>query len=362
MAGNAELSIILRLRDEASRQLATVTQNLKSTTETLKPLGMAAAALGGSMLAGITLAVKAAEEERESQAKLAVVLKNVGENYDTVKDSLEKVIQTTMLKTAVSDEDQRNALAQLVIITGNYQLSLDALPVALDLAAASGMSLDSAATALGKALIGNDDALKRLGITIPAGLSDEEKLAFILGKIGGSAEGAANPMEKIKLALESVLAALGTSLLGDLETLATNISNITTKATEWIANNEDLTRVLLIVGLALSILLIAFGAFVLAAPGILAAGAMVGSGFLAALGPIGLAILAIIAIIALAAVVILNWDKVKTFFTQMGETLSDVWHTIYNNTVETLNRISDALNTWSAGSTHCRNGRRFYWA
>ncbi len=341
MAGNAELSIILRLRDEASKQLAVVTQNLKSATETLRPLGIAATALGGAMLAGIGLSVKAALEERQSQALLANTLKNVGLAYDLVKDNLEDVIQKTMLKTGVTDEDQRGALTRLIITTGNYSLSLKALPAALDLAATSGQSLESATVALGKALMGNNEALIRMGIIIPEGLTGEAALAYVLGIIGGNAEAAANPLEIMSAALGEILDALGTTLLGDLDTFAENVAEITTKVTDWIDQNPELTRALTLVAIAVAILLVLFGAFVLAAPGILAAGTIIGSGMFAALGPIGWVILGVIALIAVIVLLIINWDKVKAAFSnnQWLNALANVFVDVANIVIFIINAI-----------------------
>ncbi len=361
MAGNAELSIILRLRDEASKQLAVVTQNLKSTTETLRPLGIAAGAFGGAMLAGVGLSVKAALEERQSQALLANTLKSVGVAYDSVKNKLEDVIQKTMLKTGVTDEDQRSALTRLIITTGNYELSLEALPAVLDLATTSGQSLESAAVALGKALMGNNEALARMGIIIPEGLAGEEASAYILGKIGGSAEAAANPLNIMSAALGEILDALGTTLLGDLDTFAKNVTEITTKVTEWIDKNPELTKSIMVVATAVAVLLVLFSAFVLAAPGILAAGTMIGSGMLAALGPISLIILAVIAVIAIIALLIIYWDEIGervkvgaeiywknfklvwgnigTWFSNLFKNIHDAWDNLWRAVGETWSNI-----------------------
>src|SRR5574343_1490697 len=149
-------------------------------------------AVSVGLIGAFTAAVVSAEGERKSIAQLENTLQNVGVAYSDVKDQIEAVITATMRKTGVADEKQRSVLNQLVLITGDYNLALQALPTALDLAAAKGMDATTASVLLGRALQGNTEALSRYGIVIPEGASALEILAAVQDKVRGSAEAMAS--------------------------------------------------------------------------------------------------------------------------------------------------------------------------
>jgi hypothetical protein len=239
MPSEAELSIVLKLKDEASSQLKNFSSQFKAMLPNIKTASLTMLAAGAAITGSLGVAIASAEAQRESQMKLAAVLKNVGVSYLEVKDSLEKTISTTQAKTAVSDEDQRNALAQLIITTGNYKLSLDAMPAVLDLAAAKSMTLESAAVLIARALNGDTTALNRYGIELDKNASQQEVLAAIMERVGGTAEDLASPLDKLKASLADLSDSIGTALLPTLDAILEKITPIIMAVIEWINQNRN---------------------------------------------------------------------------------------------------------------------------
>lgn len=182
-------------------------KDLMSAVQKLSGAGFAA--LSGALVTS-TLS---AEEERKSVAQLTISLKNAGVAYDDVKGSLEGYLAATAKATGITDEGLRSALSQLVLITGDYDLALQALPVALDLAAAKGMDATSAAIVLGKAMEGNVGWLERYGIQIKEGATQSEVLATVQERVAGAAEAMAGPFDKLKVQIDLLADSFGAVLL-----------------------------------------------------------------------------------------------------------------------------------------------------
>jgi hypothetical protein len=163
---DANLNILLTLKDQASDALKTFNSQLEDNKKSLGDLSKMAAGAGASIMAAMGFAVNAAEQDREANARLSQSLKNIGVDYDTVKSSIDKVIDSQIRSSGVASEEQANALSTLILYTGDYQKALDTLPLVIDLAASKQMDLKSAADVLGKVMGGNVSILSRYGIAV----------------------------------------------------------------------------------------------------------------------------------------------------------------------------------------------------
>jgi len=151
---------------ESNAAIGDFARNVEAKTNNInknfKAVGIGMMAAGGAIVGALGLATKAAADEEVGIKRLSIALKNVGVNYDDVKDSLEANIKATQRKTGISDDQQRDALNELILVTGDYNKALKIMPTALDLAASKGMDLKSAAQTLGRALEGDTMALIRM--------------------------------------------------------------------------------------------------------------------------------------------------------------------------------------------------------
>src|SRR5574343_1704462 len=93
------LSILLKLRDDASAGMKKVNEQLQrqqkeaeKTKKVWEGMQKISLAMGTAIVGALTGCVVAAEKDRQSQAKLKNAIENTGASYDQLGDSLESVI------------------------------------------------------------------------------------------------------------------------------------------------------------------------------------------------------------------------------------------------------------------------------
>ena len=286
----------------------------KKMSDSLKKVGMAMAASGAAITAALGMMGKAAIDEDINIKRLAISLKNVGVNYDDVKDSLEGVIAATQRKTGIADNEQRDALNELITVTGDYDTALKWLPASLDMAAAKQMDTTSAARLLGRAAIGSTEMLTRYGIIIKEGATAAEILTEVQKKFSGAAEATANPLKVLSAAMGDVAETIGASLIPLIKDVTNKIVDIAIKIQDWAKEHPVLARTLTLVALGVGAVLTVVGGLILAMPVITSMVAAFGVVLHAALGPIGLISIAIAGLVAGGILLWKNWDKVTDFF------------------------------------------------
>ena len=203
----------------------------------------AAAALTG-LAAAATIATKAAAEDAKAQQLLALALRNSTGATDAQIAANEKYIATTERAAAVSDDQLRPALGNLVRATGDVTQSQQLLNLALDISAATGRDLESVSIALAKASQGQATALQRLGVPLDEALvktKDFEGIVSVLtDTFSGAAAAAADTFEgrmrKISIAIDNTKENIGNALIPVLEKLLPFLD----KAAQFAQNNADL--------------------------------------------------------------------------------------------------------------------------
>ena len=184
----------------------------------------AVAALG-ALTAAAGYSVKAAIEDSAAQAKLAKTLQNVVRATDEQINATEKSISAMAMQSGVADDELRPALASLVLGTQNLSTANTALTLAMDVAAGTGVDLQTVSDALSKAYGGNYKALKQLSpqlySMIKDGASLDEVMANLASTFGGSAAVAANTVEgkfkRLNIALSEAAEAIGMAILPAVE-------------------------------------------------------------------------------------------------------------------------------------------------
>lgn len=194
---NRNVNIVIRARNEASKALDSVLSSVTSLT------GIAATAAAGAayMAFAFTKVTKAAMEQENADVRLAAALASIGENTAENREHLARFIGQLEDITGVSDEAIQSAvalLAQLGELSGEGLEN--ATQAALDLSAALGMDLQSAATLVAKAAQGNTAALSRYGIVLDEAIPKTERgaaaLKLLEQRFGGAAEAAGTTLEK----------------------------------------------------------------------------------------------------------------------------------------------------------------------
>ena len=186
------------------------------------------AVAGAAVVSFLTDAAKAAMEDERSQKLLALALENTTGATEAEIASTEAYIDTLARASGVADDELRPALAELVRTHGSVEDAEKALTVAMDIAAAKGIELETVTRALGKASLGNVGALGRMGIATKNAkgemLTYEEVLTEATRTMGGAMEEAANTtegsMRRAQVAWDEAKEGIGRSLLPALTDVA----------------------------------------------------------------------------------------------------------------------------------------------
>jgi molybdenum-dependent DNA-binding transcriptional regulator ModE len=186
----------------------------------------ATAALAG-LTAALGASVKAAIEDAASQDLLAKQLQRTTNATDAQIAGVEDFITVQGKLLGVTDDQLRPALAGLVRATGSITEAQKAAGLAMDVAAAKGVSLETVTKTLERAYGGNFTALAKLSPElrdmIKEGASLDEVMAKMSETFGGAASDAANTaagkFKRLKVSLDETKESIGAALLPAIEAI-----------------------------------------------------------------------------------------------------------------------------------------------
>ena len=265
----------------------------------------AAVALGG-LVAGLGDAVKGAMEDEQAQAMLARQLEKTTAATGAQIKGVEDYITAAGKQKGFTDDELRPAMAGLVRATMDIGEAQKATNLAMDVAAAKGLSLETVTKAMEKAYGGNTTALAKLSPElrqmIKDGASMEEVMAEMAVTFGGAATDSANTaagsMKRLGIALGEAKEGVGAALLPILEKAMPVLQSFAT----WAQDNPTL----------ITAVAVAFGA--LAAAVVLVNAAM-------ALNP---AVLITAGIVALGVALVMAYKKFDTFRAVVNAVINQV--------------------------------------
>jgi hypothetical protein len=288
----------------------------------------AAAALGGLAIA-LGDATRAAMEDQQEQAALALTLQNVTGAGAAQTAQVEKQISAMSRASGVADTEYRKALEALVRGTKDVGIAMNDMNLVMDISTATGMDSASVADALAKAYQGNFKALRSLSpemsTMIKEGASLNEVMDVLGGTFGGAtaknAETAAGKMAILKNSIGETKESIGAALLPVLEA----VLPVLNKFAAWAQDNPK-----------------AFLA-IAAAIGLVAA-AIVATNIAMALNPFSL-IAAGVALLVAALVVAYNkFDWFKTGVNAIINGILGAFESVVNGAIMMVNGIIRAYN------------------
>lgn len=203
--------------DKAGKSTLTLEKNVKSLGKTFaRTFGTAA------VLAYGRASVKAAAADQKAQQQLALALKNVGLGRDAA--SAEGYIQRIEKEFGIVDDKLRPSYSRLAIATRDIAETQRLMGIAMDISANTGKDLDSVTSALGKAFLGSNTALSKLGVGISKAdlqtKSFEEITNQLAVTFAGSAKASADSysgsIDKLSIASNNAKEVIGTSLINAL--------------------------------------------------------------------------------------------------------------------------------------------------
>jgi hypothetical protein len=204
------------------RQLETTSEKAQFAIK--KAAVPAAAALGGLALA-LGDATKAAMEDQQEQAALALTLQNVTGAGAAQTAQIEDQISAMSRASGIADTEYRKSLEALVRGTKDVDLAMKDMNLVMDISTALQTDSSTVADALAKAYQGNFKALRSLSpemaTMIKEGASLNEIMDVLGGTFGGatakSAETAAGKMKILTNSLGETKESIGAALLPVLE-------------------------------------------------------------------------------------------------------------------------------------------------
>lgn len=321
--------------------------------KSLKKTGAIMTGIGAGIVGALALSTKAAADEEAGIIRLQTSLNNVGISYNEVGASLEGWIDAQQQSTAFADDQQREALSSLVILTGDLTKAQGMLTTAMDLARWKNIDLGTASDILTKVYAGNMGALSRYGIVIKEGATATEALAEIQKLAADQAEAygksAAGQMELLQNNFGDVTETIGGALIPILSDLLKEVMPIIQSFKVWASENPELLKTIVIVVGALGGLMAVLGPILMILPGIVAALPMVGAALAALTGPVGWIIAAIAALIAIGILVVQNWDAIaaaaKDVWGGIVSFFKGVWNTLISGFESYINVYIDGINS-----------------
>lgn len=185
-----------------------------------------------------------AADDAKAQVILANALRNTTGATDAQVASVEKWITAQGKLLGVSDDELRPSLATLVGATKDISKAQTLAGVAMDIAAAKGVSVETASKALAKAYAGQTTAIARLvpGIDLAALRNKNfgEIVRNVAGIVGGQATSAAETqagaMQRNKVAFDEAAESLGYAFIPIMQQLNTLITTQIVPAIQRLAD------------------------------------------------------------------------------------------------------------------------------
>jgi len=288
MATTNQVSILVSAVDEASKVFNKITGSVndfaKKNEETFKNMRNYGAVAFGSIRGYAGIASKAFAESQQQMARVWATLKNI--DYSKVGGWLEEATKKAeefwkMMQKSVwlSWEQGAESFSKLLQVTEDYTLATKAATLANDLAIAKGIDNSTATKVMALAMQGNVRALKEFWIEVEEWASKSEILGLIMEKVGGQWDEFAKTLAGRTLIMREAFGDLqesvGEALTPALEKLLAIVAPVIEKFTAWATENPELLKNIILIGGAITGFVTALGTLGLAIPAITAGLALI---------------------------------------------------------------------------------------
>lgn len=163
----AELSVLLKLKDEATTQLKKFEKSLGLTSQQFQKLGLVSVAAGGAIVAGLGKCVKEASDAEEMMAKFSVVF---GKNADAVekwaKDTAKSFGRSRYALMEMAASIQDTFVPMGFARDEAADLSKKLTELAVDVASFNNKLDADVMRDFQSALVGNTETVRKYGIVI----------------------------------------------------------------------------------------------------------------------------------------------------------------------------------------------------
>jgi len=374
MADTRRLNILIEAKNNASKTLNTLQDKVKSMQPTFQKMAMYGTAATVAIGGGLYKMTQDASDAQEIFNKFDVV-------FGDVSDQAQGVAMDLRNNFGLAESSAKDLLASTGdMLTGFGMTGKQALDLAektnklaVDLTSFNDIEggAERASKALTKALLGEREGVKELGIAIleedvkakVASMeatgeltdeSDRQKKAYAtlaiavsqsknaIGDFDRTSESLANKQRVLKERFKETKETIGKAFIPVLTKLVNKIEPVIKKIADWVRENPELAKNIGIAALALAGLVTVLGVL-----GLIIGPVATAIAFLAS--PITLVVAAVI---ALAIVIYKNWDKIKEVtikvFTAIKDFFVNTWDSISSFFTNTITNIKNtASNIWN---------------
>lgn len=215
-------------------------------TQRLAAGGFVGGIVAGATIRGIRSVVDAAAESQAVLGQTSVALEATGHSWERYAEQINNAI-AAQSKLGFDDEALLRTFSLFVRSTNDVGEALRLNNLAMDVARARFIDLESAALLVNKAALGQAGALRRLGIDVQAGASAQALLTALTQKYGGAAKAAgddaATSFDRSSVAAENAKEALGQELLPAVTVLNDAFADVANGLVVFIRNLKSLGNI-----------------------------------------------------------------------------------------------------------------------
>lgn len=220
MATDQTVKVVLQGQDNTGPAFKSASKNTSLLNRDVSGL---AKTLAGGVLAGgaavtafLYSAAKGAAEAQASIARVDSILETMGVSALKNRDALLENAQAAV-KLGFDDEAAAESIARFYQRTNDLTEATKLNALAMDLARAKNVDLDTASRSVGLALAGNTRVLKEFGIELADGATKLEVINALQEKVGGTAENVtgtfAVQMQVLNETISNLKDSIGTALI-----------------------------------------------------------------------------------------------------------------------------------------------------
>lgn len=220
MATTEQVNILIRAKDEATKQIVGVKNEISGLSGTIGMATKAFAALGGAMaLKGVlTDLMKAGIEEERQWNRVTQALKTARYEYDAALPVIQRMTDSLEWQTGIADQTITQGWVRLLPVVNNVSEAYRILAVSADIAAAKEVDLNTVVEAMIAAYQGHGTQLDRITklysptgsdavVSFEGKLTDLEK--HFEGQAAANMDGFAGTWERIAIATGKAEEAVG---------------------------------------------------------------------------------------------------------------------------------------------------------
>ena len=372
MAEVRQLDLILNLKDQATKELAGFSGKLESMQPAFQKMALAGTAAFIAIGAGIGKTVKDAVNLGESVNAVQVVFKDGAKQ---ILDFGKNAATSVGLANAEFNQMATNTGA-LLSDTGKPMSEVSDLTIELtkrasDMASVFNTDVSLAMSAINQAIRGETEAIRNFNsdvtdasieqFALSQGINksvsemtfQEKKLlrvqkimhdtAVTAGDFANTSESLANKQRVLSSTFTDISSTIGAAFLPVLTDILKTVEPIIKQTAEWIKANPELTKNILLAGMAVAGLVAVVGTL-----GLLLLPFIAGFGLLFSL--ITLIVIAIAALIAIGVLLWKNWDTIKekgiSAWNALATAIGNVWTGIKNTIATGINVLIGLFNNF----------------